>query len=58
MKALTGVSLELVRIRRTEIDGDRATVTAVIKNQGSTAPQTLRLEKEDGDWRLSGSTGD
>ena len=58
MKALTGVSLELVRIRRTEIDGDRATVTAVIKNQGRTAPQTLRLEKEDGDWRLSGSTSD
>jgi predicted lipid-binding transport protein (Tim44 family) len=57
-EAIKGLSVELVRIRKTEIDGARATVTAVIKTQGRPAHQTLRLEKEDGDWRLSGSTGD
>ena len=45
---------ELVEIRSTKIDGDEATVRAVIKAQGRSATQTLRLEQEDGRWKLSG----
>ena len=50
----SGVDAELVEIRSTEIDGDEATVRAVIKAQGRSAAQTLRLEQEDGRWKLSG----
>jgi hypothetical protein len=49
-----GVNAELVEIRRTEIDGDNATVRAVIRAQGRSQAQTLRLVKEDGRWKLSG----
>ena len=49
-----GVNAELVEIRRTEIDGDAATVRAVIRAQGRTQTQTLGLVKEDGRWKLSG----
>jgi hypothetical protein len=48
------VNAELVEIRRTEIDGDDATVRAVIRAQGRSQTQTLRLVKEDGRWKLSG----
>jgi ABC-type glycerol-3-phosphate transport system substrate-binding protein len=49
-----GVDAELVEIRATEIDGDEARVRAVIRTQGQPGTQTLRLEKEDGKWKLSG----
>ena len=52
----SGVDAELVEIRRTEIDGDEATVRAVIRTQGRPATQTLRLEREDDRWKLSGGT--
>lgn len=55
LKAVKGLRLELVRIRDTRIDGDAATVTALIKTQGRSADQTLRLKREDGDWKLSAS---
>ena len=51
-----GVDAELVEIRRTEIDGDDATVRAVIRTQGRSSTQTLRLEQEDGEWKLSGGS--
>jgi predicted lipid-binding transport protein (Tim44 family) len=53
---ITGLKLTLVGIRRTEVDGDKAEVTAELKTQGQRRVQLLRLEKEDGDWRLAGST--
>jgi Domain of unknown function (DUF4878) len=49
-----GVNAELVEIRSTEIDGDEATVRAVIKAQGRARTQVLQLTKEDGRWKLSG----
>ena len=58
LDAVQGLSLKLDRIRRTKIDGDRATVTAVLTTRGSRAPQVLFLEKQDGDWKLSGGSGD
>jgi hypothetical protein len=57
LKAIKGLRVKLVRIGKTEIDGDKATVRAVIRAQGVTAPETLRLEKQDGDWKLSGRSG-
>jgi hypothetical protein len=49
-----GVQAELVEIRRIEIDGERASVRALIRAQGRPRTQTLRLEKEDGRWKLAG----
>ena len=55
MEAVQGLEVKLVRIRNTEVDGDNASVTAIIRTQGTNRRQTLRLTKEDGDWKLSGS---
>ena len=54
LEGAQGVNAELVEIKRTEIDGDDATVQAVIRAQGRSRTQTLRLVKEDGRWKLSG----
>jgi hypothetical protein len=53
-----GLRLELVSIGRTEVDGDTATVRVVIDADGVRAPRLLRLEREDGRWKLAdGSSG-
>ena len=52
---LRGLRVTLVRIVKTEVDGDKATVTAVLDRQGQTIKETLRLKKEDGDWKLAGA---
>jgi Domain of unknown function (DUF4878) len=57
LKAVTGLRIELVRIREIEIDGDRAEVTAVLKTQGRRDVRLLRLTQEDGDWKLAGGRG-
>ena len=44
-----------MRIERTKVDGDKASVTAVIERQGERFTQVYRLEKEDGDWKLAGA---
>jgi hypothetical protein len=50
--------LELLSIGRTEVDGDSATVRAVIDADGVRAPRLFRLEREDGRWKLAdGSSG-
>ncbi len=51
---LTDVHVDLVRIEKTKVDGDHATVTVVLKRQGQSVTQELRLKKEDGDWKLAG----
>jgi ketosteroid isomerase-like protein len=56
MKAITGLHIKLVRIVSTKVDGDRATVTAVLGRSGQELKQQLKLEKEDGDWKLAGSS--
>ena len=58
MRAVRGLDVELVRVRSTTIDGDSATVTAVLRTEGRPTPREYRLEKQDGDWKLSGSIGD
>jgi Domain of unknown function (DUF4878) len=58
LRAITGLRIELVRIRKTEIDGDQAVVTAVLKTQGRRDVRQLRLSKEGGDWKLAGGRGE
>lgn len=51
-------SLEKVRLAKIEgskVNGDDATVTAVIERGGQRQRQVYRLKKEDGDWKLSGA---
>jgi hypothetical protein len=52
---LRGLRVTLIRIVKTELDGDNATVTAVLDRQGQTIREKLRLKKEDGDWKLAGA---
>jgi ketosteroid isomerase-like protein len=54
MKAITGLHIELERIVSTKLDGDTATVTAVLKRSGQEIRQKLKLEKDDGDWKIAG----
>jgi hypothetical protein len=57
LRAVTGLRLGLVRIRRTEIEEDRARVTAVIETQGRRQVRLLRLREEDGAWKVAGGSG-
>jgi hypothetical protein len=52
---LKGLRVNLVRIVDTKVDGDSATVTAVLERQGQRTRQQLRLKQEGGDWKLAGS---
>ena len=54
LKAIRGLRIRLVRIVKTEVDGDSATVKATLRRPGQQTTQTLLLEKEDGDWKLAG----
>jgi hypothetical protein len=53
----TGLQLEVISIGRTEVDGDRATVRAVIDADGVSSPRLFRLEQEDGKWKLADGSG-
>jgi hypothetical protein len=57
LKAVRGLQLKLVKIGRTTIDGDSATVNAVLTTEGRTDPRTFKLKREDGDWKLAGGSG-
>ena len=53
----SGLTLRLISIGRTEIEGEEATVRAVIDADGVRAPRLFRLELEDGRWKLADGTG-
>jgi hypothetical protein len=53
----SGLQLRLISVGRTEVDGDDATVRAVIDADGVRAPRLFRLEREDGRWKLADGTG-
>jgi hypothetical protein len=58
LELTTGLTLGVVSIGRTTVDGERATVRAVLDTDGVQAPRLFRLEKEDGSWKLaSGESG-
>jgi ketosteroid isomerase-like protein len=54
-KNLTGLRVKLAKVEATKVDGDKATVTAVLTRQGQRIEQKLLLEKEDGNWKLAGA---
>ena len=57
LRQLKGLKVKLEKIESTKIEGDTATVRAVLSTQGQEQDQVLRLRKEDGDWKLSGGSG-
>ena len=57
LKAIKGLHIELVRIVRTNVDGDKATTTVVFRRSGQDVRQQIRLEKDGGDWKIAGGTG-
>jgi ketosteroid isomerase-like protein len=56
-RRLKGLKVRLVRLRGTKVEGDTARVRAVLETRGQAQDQVLRLQKEDGDWRLTGNPG-
>jgi len=54
----TGLTLDVVSIGRTTVDGERATVRAVLDTDGVRAPHLFQLEKEDGAWKLASGASD
>jgi hypothetical protein len=54
--AVRGLRLRLVEVEKTQIDGDRATVTAVLRVDGARQPREFVLTKQDGDWKLAGGS--
>jgi len=54
LKSIKGLHIELARIVSTKTDGDKATVVAVLRRPGGQVRQRLQLEKDGGDWKLSG----
>jgi hypothetical protein len=55
LKAIKGLHIELVRIVSTKVDGDKATVKAVIKGSEAERRREIQLEKQGGDWRIAGA---
>jgi len=51
--SLKNADLKVQKISKTEIDGDKATVTAVLESSGQKRPQVFSLKKEDGEFRLA-----
>ena len=49
------VRVKLAKIVKTEINGDKATVTAELEQSGRKRPQVFNLTKEDGDFKLAGA---
>jgi ketosteroid isomerase-like protein len=56
-KAIKGLHIELVRVVRTKVDGDKATTTVVFRRSGQEIRQQVLLEKDGGDWKIAGGTG-
>jgi hypothetical protein len=54
--AAKGFDVKVVKIVKTKVDGDKATVTAELRRQGMTGPQVFRLKEEDGRFKLVAST--
>ena len=44
-----------VKVTKTEVKGDTATVTAELEASGRKRPQVFNLKKEDGEFKLSGA---
>ena len=51
--SIRGSRIKVVKITKTEVNGDDATVTAELEQQGRKGPQVFRLQREDGEFRLT-----
>jgi hypothetical protein len=51
--SLKNPDLKVSKITKTEVNGDKATVTAVLESSGQKRPQVFRLKKEDGKYKLA-----
>jgi ABC-type glycerol-3-phosphate transport system substrate-binding protein len=51
--SLKNPDLKVDKISKTEIDGDNATVTAVLVSSGQKRPQVFNLKKQDGEFKLA-----
>jgi hypothetical protein len=56
LEATVDLKLKLISVGRPKVDGDEATVRAVIDTDGVRAPRLFRLELEDGRWKLADGT--
>jgi hypothetical protein len=56
LEVTTGLRLRLISVGRTRVDGEDATVRAVIDADGVRSPRLFRLEREDGRWKLADGT--
>ena len=54
--AVRGLRLTLVEVKKTEVAGDSATVSAVLRVDGARQPREFELTKQDGDWKLAGGS--
>ncbi len=57
LRSLKSIKIKLEKINSTKVQGDKATVRAVLSTQGQKQDQVLRLRKEGGDWKLAGGAG-
>src|SRR6266511_430663 len=57
LKSLRGFGLKLIEIKKTEVNGDKATVTAVFETQGQRQQNPLRLKKDGGRFKIAGGSG-
>jgi hypothetical protein len=56
LEATVDLELKLISVGRPKVDGDEATVRAVIDTDGVRAPRLFHLEQEDGRWKLADGT--
>jgi ketosteroid isomerase-like protein len=54
VRAIKGLHLQLERIVRTRLKGDRATVTVRFRQSGQVRTQRVMLEKDGDDWKIAG----
>jgi ketosteroid isomerase-like protein len=57
LKQIKGLKVTLVRVTSLKVEGDDATVKAVLQTNGQESDQLYRLKKEDGGWRISAGSG-
>lgn len=57
LKQVKDLKVKLVRVSSLKVDGDTASVKAVLETQGQSRDQLYRLRKEDGGWRIASGAG-
>jgi ketosteroid isomerase-like protein len=56
LEVTADLRLRLISVAEPRVDGDEATVRAVIDTDGVRAPRLFHLEHEDGRWKLADGT--